>query len=154
MNNIQKLLTVQSVKYKNEASSSVKKNTHMNDLTGNEKISMADISVVVETIIQFVSTDNTLDDEVNKNDLCIKCVEIVKKINNLTPLITNKKIQDALLVDWANYVAFNQGIDLALYTEDLLKWNTSIDHPVPRLWSFFCYKRNLIIRNFFIHFFI
>ena len=86
-------------------------NGHMNDIVDELTISDNDL----EILLSEFETKLVLKDYKTKNEYCDALVEVAKEMLNGKRSVEN----DAIIVDFVNYLAGKQCIDLALYTSDL-----------------------------------
>jgi len=116
---IQPLITSLSEEYTLGAIESVKRNSHMNNLQGDEVITTDDVKKVISGIIE----------QVNSSD-CSKIVSRIDLLEHLRTIITSirksfgdmdQKIADAILVDFTNFVGVSQGGNYGLRTKDIIK---------------------------------
>ena len=99
---IQKLIVSLSEKYTADAIASVQRNSHMNDLQGNETITTDDVKKVLDGIIEKAKTSDC-SSIFSRGDLVEYMGTIVTEIRNSFSDM-DQKIADAILVDFANFV--------------------------------------------------
>ena len=122
MGNSEKILQIivsLSGKYALEAIESVQRNSHMNDLQGNEVITKDNVDKLIAGIVKQANCTDC--------SKVVSAIELIEYARSLAVSIRenysdiDQKVVDAILVDFVNFVGISQCVDYGLYTEDLLK---------------------------------
>ena len=116
------LLCNMATDYKPLAIESVKRNSHMNDLTGDEVITNDDVEVIINGYTEMAKTidANHIVSQSQFMDYLVKVAVAVRAtLTNVRPML--QTVIDAVVVDFCNYNALRQGRDFGFYSEDLIK---------------------------------
>lgn len=116
--NLQLIVSL-SGKYALEAIENVQRNSHMNDLQGNEVITKDNVDKLISGIVKQANCTDC--------SKVVSAIELIEYAQSLAVSIRenysdiDQKVVDAILVDFVNFVGISQHVDYGLYTEDLLK---------------------------------